>query len=231
MVANKGIFITAAIITVMLFISIYSFNMFLNTQRERVVIERMEQVIDEYQEIQALSLMSDVFGKEMTCLSLEKRLAHMDKTLWDTGIKIDRYREVTEKFIIDPFYLNQKKKFNRNEVIYLSMLKGMKDWCEFNQTVILYFYKKKEYCPDCDDQAFVLTDLNKEIDSEIAIFSFDSNLELPSIDTLELFYSIDSYPCIVIEDDTYCSLHDKNQLTARLCDYRNLSICSWEKVK
>ena len=226
MVADKKIFIVAAVITIMLFISIYSFNLFLNTQRERVVIERMEQVLDEYQEIQTLSLMSDVFGKEMTCLSLEKRLAHMDKTLWETGVKIDKYREVTKKFITDPFYLDQKRKFNRNEVLYLSMLKEMKDWCEFNQTIILYFYKKKEFCPDCDGQAFVLTDLNKEINDEIAIFSFDSDLELPCVSTLELFYNITSYPCLVIEDNTYCELFDKDQLIDLLCGYRDLSLCS-----
>jgi len=226
MVTNKGIFITAAIITVMLFISIYSFNLFLNTQRERIIIDRMEQVLDEYQELQALSLMSDVFGKEMTCLSLKSRLSHMDKTLWDTGVKIDRYREVTEKFITDPFYLNQKRKFNRNEIIYFSMLQNMKQWCEFNQTTILYFYKKKEDCPDCDAQAFVLTDLNREIDSEIAIFSFDSDLELPSIKILELFYDIKSYPCIVVENNTYCGLHNKNEMIDILCGYKNISLCS-----
>ncbi|MCH8004410.1 MAG: hypothetical protein IH934_07325 [Nanoarchaeota archaeon] len=226
MVKNKGIFIAAAIITVMLFISIYSFNLFLNTQRERVVIERMEEVLDEYQELQALSLMSDVFGKEMTCLSLKSRLAHMDKTLWDTGIKIDKYREVTEKFITDPFYLNQKRKFNRNEIVYFLMLQNMKQWCQFNQTTILYFYQKKEDCPDCDAQSFVLTDLNKEIDPEIAIFSFDSNLELPSIQTLELFYDVASYPCIVVENSTYCGLHNKNDLISILCDHnKNISIC------
>jgi len=225
MVANKGIFIAAAVITIMLFISIYSFNLFLNTQRERVVVERMEQVLDEYQEIQVLSLMSDVFGKEMTCLSLESRLAHMDKTLWDTGIKIDKYREVTEKFITDPFYIDQKRKFNRNEIIYFSMLQTMKQWCTFNQTTILYFYKRKEDCPSCDAQSFVLTDLNKQIDSEIAIFSFDSDLGLPTVHTLELFYNITSYPCIVIENSTYCGLHNKNELIDLLCDYKEISLC------
>jgi hypothetical protein len=225
MVTNKGIFIIAAVITIMLFVSIYSFNLFLNTQRERVVIEKMEDVLEEYQEIQALSLMSDVFGKEMTCLSLESRLTQMDKTLWDTGIKIDKYREVTERFITDPFYIDQKKKFNRNEIIYFSLLQNMKQWCTFNQTTILYFYKKKEECPGCDTQAFVLTDLNKEIDPEIAIFSFDSDLELPSINTLERFYNIDSYPCIVIENSTYCGLHNKNKMINLLCDHGDISLC------
>lgn len=226
MVANKGIFIAAAAITIMLFISIYSINLFLNAQRERAVINKMEDVLDEYQEIQALSLMSDVFGKEMTCLSLESRLAHMDKTLWDAGVKIDRYREITEKFVTDPFYIDQKRKFNRNEVIYFSMLKEMKDWCKFNQTIILYFYKKKEDCPDCDAQSFVLTDLNKDIDEEIAIFSFDSDIGLPSIKTLELFYNITSYPCMVIEDGTYCGLYSKNSLIDTLCRHKDISVCS-----
>ena len=106
------------------------------------------------------------------------------------------------------------------------MLKGMEEWCQFNQTIILYFYKKKEDCPDCDGQAFVLTDLNKEIDPEIAIFSFDSDLELPSIDTLELFYNITSYPCVVIEDNTHCGLHNKNNLVELICSYKDISLCS-----
>jgi len=226
MVINKRIFVYAAVITVLLFISIYSLNFYMNTQRERVVVDRMEQILDEYQEIQALSLMANAFGEEMTCLSLESTLSHLDKTLWDTGLKIDRYREATEKFITDPFYLDQKKKFNRNEVIYLSMVQSMKEVCNINQSVILYFYKKKEECPDCDAQAFVLTDLNKEIDDEIAIFSFDSNLELPSISALQLFYNISSFPCIVIEDETYCGLHDKNNVVDILCKYREHSICT-----
>jgi len=226
MVSNKKIFIAAGVITIMLFLSIYSLNVFLNTQRERVVVDRMEDILDEYQEIQALTLMADVFGREMSCLSLENTLLHMDKTLWDTGVRIDRYREATEKFITDPFYLRQKEKFNRNEVIYFTMLQNMKQWCEFNQTIILYFYRKKEECPDCDAQSFVLTDLNKEIDQELAIFSFDSNLDLPSVNTLELFFNITSYPCIVVEGNTKCGLYGKKDLIDVICDSKNISLCS-----
>ena len=225
MVIKKNIFVYAAIITVLLLLLIYWLNFYFNSLREDDVVDRMEEILDEYQEIQALSLMNDVFGGNITCLSLENTLSYMDKTLWDTGIKIDRYREATEQFSIDPFYQDQKRKFNRNEIIYFSMLKRMKDQCEFNQTVILYFYKKKEDCPDCDAQAFVLTDLNREIDPEIAIFSFDSNLDLASTRTLGLFYNITHFPCIVVEENAYCGLKDKNQVVDILCGYRGHSIC------
>lgn len=225
MVIKKNIFVYAAIITVLLLLLIYWLNFYFNSLREDAVVDRMEEILDEYQEIQALSLMNDVFGGNITCLSLENTLSYMDKTLWDTGVKIDRYREATEQFSIDPFYQDQKRKFNRNEIIYFSMLKRMKEQCQFNQTVILYFYKKKEDCPDCDAQAFVLTDLNREIDPEIAIFSFDSNLDLASTRTLGLFYNITDFPCIVVEENAYCGLKDKNQIVDILCGYRGHSIC------
>jgi hypothetical protein len=167
MEVNKHIFIYAALITLLFLSSLYLFNFYLDSQRERIVIDRMEEIFDEYQEIQALSLMTDVFGSNITCLSLENTLSYMDKTLWDTGVKIDRYREATEQFATNPFYQDQKRKFNRNEVVYFSMLRNMKKQCDFNQTVILYFYEKESECPDCDAQSFVLTNINKEIDEEI----------------------------------------------------------------
>lgn len=225
MAISRHIFFYSALITLLLFVSIYSLNAYMNSQREKAVVDRMEQILDDYQEIQTLSTMSDVFGSQMTCLSSENTLSHLDKTLWDTGIKIDKYREATENFVKDPFYLDQKVKFNRNEVIYFSTFKKMKDRCNLNQTVILYFYKKKEDCRDCDAQSFVLTDINKEIDDEIAIFSFDSDLDLPSIKSLQIFFNITSFPCIVVEGDTYCGLKNKDDVANIICGYREHSIC------
>ena len=225
MAINKHIFFYAALITLLLFISIYSLNAYLNSQREKAVIDRMQDILDEYQEIQTLSLMSEVFGKEMTCPSSENTLSQLDKTLWDTGLKIDKYREATENFITDPFYINQKIKFNRNEAIYFSMFRKMKDACNVNQTVISFFYKKKEFCKDCDAQSFVLTDINKEIGDEIAIFSFDADLGLLSIKSLEAFFNVTSFPCMVIESGTYCGLKDKNEVIDIICKYRHHSIC------
>lgn len=222
---KKGIFLKAFVITILILVSIYSLNHFLNIQREEVVVDRMEQILDEYQEIQALSLMADTFGTDITCVSLENTLSHMDKTLWDTGVKIDRYREAKQQFVTDPFYIDQKKKFNRNEVIYLSMLKDMKEKCTINQTIIQFYFKKKEFCDDCDAQSFVLTDINKEIDPEIAIFSFDADLDLPSVNTLQAFYNITYFPCLVVEDETYCGLKDKDDIIDILCSHRDHSVC------
>jgi hypothetical protein len=223
---KRSIFLTGFLLTVLLFLIILSFNLYLSRERERAVLDKMDEILEEYEELQALTLLADLFDEESGCIAMASRLSHMDRTLWDAGIKIDRYRTITEEFMDDPFYLEQKRKFNRNEVRYFSMLKEMKQRCVVNQTVLLYFYKRKEECADCDAQSFVLTDMNREIDEELSIFSFDADLELPSISVLTQFYNVTDYPCMVIEDGTYCGLRDKRMMTDVLCQGRNLSICS-----
>ena len=212
MVKNKSILVVAFFMTLFLFLSIYFFNTLLNKEREEAVELRMDTFLENYQDMQTLSIMSDVFGEEVTCLAMEAQILSMNNELWDTGRKIDQYRARTEEFMNDPFFLEQKKSFNRNEVLYFSMVKGMQEWCQLNQTLILYFYKKKEECPDCDAQAFVLTDIKNELNEEIAIFSFDMNLELAPVSILAEYYNVTSYPCIVINENADCGLYNKEKI-------------------
>ena len=226
MAVEKNILIIAGIITILLFIVIYSSNTLLSKGREKVVLDKMENIVEDYKEMQAILLMVDVFGKEITCFALGEGLAKMDKSIWETGRKIDQYRAATEQFMKDPFYLEQKRKFNINEVLYFTMLKQMKDLCEVNQTIVLFFYRKKEECADCDAQSFVLTDLKKEIGQEIAVFSFDVDLDMSSVKILTKFYNLTSYPCTVIEDEPYCGLYNKDNMIKLLCGHKDLSVCT-----
>ncbi|MBD3164468.1 hypothetical protein GF323_04660 [Candidatus Woesearchaeota archaeon] len=190
----------------------------------------MNEIVAEYEDIQTLMLMSDFFGENYTCTALQTVLVSMNKGLWELGIKIDQYRQVTEEFMKDPFYLEQKKEFNRKEILYFSMMKKMKEMCGINQTIITYFYRKKEECPDCDAQSFVLSDIKRDLenmgkDEEIAIFSFDSNLDLPAINMLLVYYNVTEFPCMIIDDEKHCGLYNKNNLEKILCDENSLSIC------
>lgn len=193
----------------------------LNKQRESAILDQMGTVVGNYEEMQTLTMMSDVFGQEVTCLSMQARIKKMDKELWDTGIKIDQYRAVTEQFMTDPFYIEQKRRFNNNEIMYFSLVKKMKEWCDVNQTTILYFYQKKEECPDCDAQSFVLTDIKKESGGGISIFSFDADLDLAPVQILATYYNLSHYPCTVIEDTPYCGLFDKDKLLEMVAETKS----------
>ena len=226
MVTKNRILLLALLITSLLFSTIYFSNIVLNKQREGAILNQMGTFVDNYEEMQTLTMMSDVFGQEVTCLSMQARIKSMDKDLWNTGMKIDQYRAVTEQFMNDPFYIEQKRRFNNNEIMYFSMVKRMKQWCDMNQSTILFFYQKKEECSDCDAQAFVLTDIKKESGDDISIFSFDADLDLAPVQILATYYNLSNYPCTVIEETAYCGLYNKQQILEKICDADTEASCS-----
>src|SRR3989338_69249 len=230
MEVNKKIFIIEFIITVLILVSILFSNSILNDKREQVLMERMDLMVEEYEDMQALLFMSDFFGEEATCLALENVLEKMNKEVWTLGGKLDSYRQATEGFMRDPFYQKQKETFNRKEVLYFSVLQKMQSMCPINQTIISFFYRKKDFCPDCDAQSFVISDIKHDLekvnlDHELPVFSFDADTNIASISLLTKYYGVDSFPCIVVGDRSYCGLHDKEELLGILCANNSLSIC------
>ncbi|MCX6695332.1 MAG: hypothetical protein NTU61_03465 [Candidatus Altiarchaeota archaeon] len=225
MEVDRSIFLKAFVITVLLFISLYSLNVYLNSQREVVLDARMNEILEEFDEVQALTSLMKVFGENATCLTLKSRMKLLDTKIWKLGDKIDSYRQISRDYMNDPYYQIQKEKFNRQEVIYFTILKEMKSQCDLNQTEVLYFYRNSQDCKQCDDQSYVLNYYNNRIDPEIATFSFDADLNLTSVDVLLSIYNVTEYPCIVVEGDTNCGLQNSDQMKEILCRRNNLSIC------
>ncbi|MFW6230618.1 MAG: hypothetical protein ACOC32_01190 [Nanoarchaeota archaeon] len=226
--AKKRIFGIALLVTVVLLAGIIYSNTVLNDKREEAVLGRMNDIVQEYEEMQTLFFLSDFFGEESTCIALESMLASMNKDLWDLGIKIDSYRQASEEIAESPFYFEQKKHFNQRAVLYFSMLKRLKRMCDVNQTIMTFYYENKEDCPDCDPQSFVLTDIRRDLEDlgrgqELALFSFDAELDLPSVDLLMRHYNFSQLPCMVIEEESFCGLHNKKELKKILC--KNASLC------
>lgn len=228
MAIKKRIFGIAFIITVILLAGILFSNTVLNSKREDAVLSKMNSMIRENEEMQTLFFLSDFFGEESTCIALESMLSSMNKDLWDLGVKIDEYRQASEEFTKSPFYIEQKKTFNQRSILYFSMLLRLKAMCDVNQSLVTFLYKKKEECPDCDSQSFVLSDIRNDLEdesrsNELALFSFDVDLDLPSIALLVKYYNITEYPCVIVEDTPFCGLHNKDEMKKLICD--NASLC------
>ncbi len=224
---DKKMFVLAGLVTLVLFGLIYIANELLNTQRERKLEQLREEVIDELEYMKAFTAISDLVGEEGNCDILQTQLRYLDKSVWDLGKKLDSYEEASRNIFDNPFYKTQKKRFMVNELVYLSMLEKMKEKCESEKPVtLLYFYANAQDCPDCDAQSFILTDLNKEIDNELAIFSLDSDIELMATNVLIEYYNITNLPCVVIEEEVYCGLQDKRTIIKNICLDTNISACS-----
>ncbi|MEM3122201.1 MAG: hypothetical protein QXH60_02040 [Candidatus Pacearchaeota archaeon] len=222
---KKKIYIIALCITLFLFTTVLFIGYVLDRLREDKINSMSVEVYNDINEMQTFMLMSEIYGNKMTCLAFKNRLKKIDKSTWDLGIKIDRYRVASEEFQKDPFYLEQKKAFNENEVYYLLLLSKIKKDCNYKQSIVLFFYKNSEECGKCDDQSFVLTDIKNSAKEEVSIFSFDADLNLTNIELLTNYYNITQYPCTVVDDKKYCGMQDKSFIVEQICKDNNITIC------
>jgi hypothetical protein len=219
-------------VTFTIFLSIFIIGGILNNNREQYIDKEIQQMFNEFQDMQVFSLILESYGSEMACLAIEGKLKKMDYSIWSLGEKIDKYRSASEEFIKDSYYLEQKKIFNENQVYYYLLLNKMVDECNLSKEIMLFFYRNSEDCKKCDDQSFILSDINEDdndLNQEIAIFSFDMDLNLTTLNLLESYYDLtpDGYPCVLVKEKIYCGIQDKNIIMDNLCNTnkRNLQIC------
>ena len=228
---KKQIAVMSFGITFFLLLSIVILGLFMNYMREREVNQQFETMYDEFNSMQTLFLMSETFGEEMTCLAFESKLKQLDTYVWELGEKIDNYRIASEEFAESDYYQRQKRIFNENEVFYFLLMKRLIEKCDMENQIILFFYQNSADCPKCDDQSFILTDINRLDDQEgvkeVAIFSFDMDLDLTTLNILDEYYELSGYPCLVIDEESYCGIRGKEFIMDKICTSKPaMEICS-----
>jgi hypothetical protein len=226
MKVQKSIFLVALIITLFLFSTMMIIGNIFSNQREETIRTQMEAMQNSINEVQTFFLMSEVWGDEMACIAFREKITELDKSIWDIGQRIDQYRIASEEFFRDPYYVQQKKIFNENQLFYLTLLTKLKQECGYDQAVISFFYDYEADCPRCDDQSFILSDINREMNEEVSIFSFDMGLGVKGIELLYDYYEIDDLPCVVIDDIPYCGMNSRRFIVDKVCESNpNLSKC------
>jgi hypothetical protein len=216
---KSNITLIAFIITVFLFATLLMLGTMMNNKREDVINAEFQRMYKDFNSMQMLTLIQG-YNDSIVCIAFENKIKDMDNYIWELGEKIDKYRVATEEFQKDKYYLSQKETFNENEVFYYLLMSKMMDKCNITKEPVLFFYKNSADCRKCDDQSFVLTDIREmDDDNEIAVFSFDSDLNLSSVDMFKRYYGVDEYPCLVFTDGTkMCGMQDKDVIVNKICE-------------
>jgi hypothetical protein len=67
---------------------------------------------------------------------------------------------------------------------------------------------------------------NTRMDEEVAIFSYDLELGIPSIDLLARYYDAESdLPCTVIEGTALCGIRSRQELMDAICETSRSEHC------
>lgn len=228
---DKRLFLIAFLITLIVFLGVFLGTSTMNGKREQILDDRIETLLSGYKDMQTILLLSESYGESFFCIGMKKKMEELDTFLWETGFKIEAYQEASSTFVKDESYQEQKRIFNENEVYYLSLFKNVQDKCNWTSKTVLYFYQNSEDCRDCDAQSFVLSDLKETFGDQLALFSFDMDLGLTSIEILKDYYAIEEYPCTVINEVTYCGLHTKNDLMEAICEDFSVEHCAGHQTR
>jgi hypothetical protein len=225
--SNVKTFILAAILTIGLFLTVYSLNLFIDSQRQKSVNTGMDDIIEEIEDIEASYYLIDYLeAQNASCDSMISQMNYLESNLWKFDEKIRRYKDSQEEFGGEDFYIKQKRRLNRREIIQLSLIGRMKRICNYNQTIILYFYGNCKNDKNCGEQGFVLSYINEKVDPYISILSFDGDRDVEVVKTLMKAYNVTGYPCMVIDGSTYCGMRNRDEVEKILCQKNpDLPIC------
>ena len=152
---KKRMFFVAFLITIFLLFSLILINNILGDKRQEYINSEIQTMYNNFNEMQTFILMSEIYGDKMACIAFKNKLEVLDQSIWKLGMKIDQYRVASEQFFRDPYYFQQKKIFNENEIFYMSLLKKLKKQCDIDTVILSFFYSNKGSCNKCYDQAFV----------------------------------------------------------------------------
>lgn len=214
---KKSLLLISVLVTVVVLLSMLLFASFLENGRKEYLNEEMSAVQSQIRELQTFDTMSDSFGPEMACLVAQRSLEELDENIWDLGIRLENYEQASSDLYDDPFYKEQKRMFNEQQIRYMSMIQQVENNCDVERTIVAYFYRNDSACDKCNDQSFVLGDLNEQYGEQLSMFAYDLDLNSTSLDLLAKYYGVDRVPCLVIEGETTCGMQGQRRVESRLC--------------
>ena len=116
-------------------------------------------------------------------------------------------------------YTELKREYIISQMRYWLLNKKIKESCPAKHVSVLYFYSNEE-CDDCGPQGTILSYLKEKLKDRLLIFSLDADfVDEPMINILKETYNITETPSIVIEEEVFNNLVNKEDITKKICSY------------
>lgn len=130
----------------------------------------------------------------LSCMEIDNN--YLTKELGELSSKIT-YAEQNDSLSSSEI-LNLKKRYSIIQLQDFVLSKRIGEKCGQETSTILYFYTTKEKCPDCVKQGMIL-DAVKSSNKNVRVYSFDSKIDLTSINTLKTLYGVEQeLPVVVV---------------------------------
>ena len=130
--------------------------------------------------------------------------------LWEDRVYLGKQISALEKRLgkEDSVVLIQKEFYQLVEIETYLLLEEIKEECEMDVKIILFFYTNKENdemgnSAVSEEQGTFLDSIYNKYGNRVAVFAFDINTDNPALNTLRDMYNIKVAPTLVINGEVY----------------------------
>lgn len=192
-----SIYITAFILSLLIFISGVFIGSLIDKTHLEGISEEVNSVSEQVSSLQLLLLMEG--NSSSFCPVYDSELTSIDKKVEILGYKLSYLED--QKNTEDP---ELKKEYFSLEAQSYLLSKRVKEICGNDQMLLINFYSNKN-CEICIDQGREVLIARDDLIGEIPIklYSFDGELGSPIVEAFKSKYSIRNYPTLVIDGKIY----------------------------
>ncbi len=179
-------------------------------------VNRIEKL--DYSSLQLQYAYIDQLSQEKNCDAVSKTFESSVKNLIETSERLENenYEENANLNKKDLHAL--KREYILAQLNYWLLAQRTKKICNSDLVTILYFYSTDKECPNCGEQAFILTYLKNEFKDKLLIFALDSTyVDEPMIEMLKDQHGISRYPTLIIEGHVFEGFIPKDKLLRAIC--------------
>ncbi len=158
--------------------------------------------------VQALSLglQHDLLSQNICNIDVFK----ITKDRASLGAKVDELEKSLGK--TNPQMISLKQEYTLISLRQWLLVKEAKEKCGLNVNIILYFYSntKNQYLSEL--QGYVLDYLYRKYTDKIVTYSFDSDLDEPTLTTIMELYNVTEVPSVVLNEKLYPGYRDREYI-------------------
>ena len=213
---NKKRYFIAALLTLSIFLLGLMLGLVIEGKRVQYInaVNRIEKL--DYSSLQLQYAYIDQLSQEKNCDAVSKTFENSIKNLITTSERLEEYEKSAN--INKEDFAILKREYILAQLNYWLLAKRTKKICNRDLVSILYFYSTKKECPQCEEQAFVLTYLKQQFKENLLIFALDSKyVGEPMIEMLKDQYGISKYPTLIIEDTALEGFTSKDEILKIIC--------------
>jgi hypothetical protein len=213
---SKNRYFLAFLITLVVFTLGLLLGLVVESKRIQLIELKDQQQRMDFDSLQLQYQFVDLFGEEKNCQALKKTFEESIQNLEATRAKLENYLQ--DSNINKKEFEALKREYTLAQLRFWLLTKKTKDICDIEHSSIFYFYADNKECPQCADQATVLTYLKSKLDISLLNFVFDGQFEQePMIGILKEIYDIKAYPTLIINGKKFEGFTSKEKILKEIC--------------